>query len=415
MKAYNGNQLYGLKRVRMTLRMGLHPELRRTSLKTRLAMNYVMKESKMTRLGNEIYTNTFTPYYPSRAYDRFLKGAVAITSGTPTPVVTNFAVTTKCPCNCWHCSFAHRAKKDVLTLDVMKNAIAQIQDLGTSVIGFTGGEPLLRDDLEDMIALVGDRSMPLLFTTGYKLTRDRVLNLKKAGLKIPVISLDHYLPEIHDRGRGRQGMHETALNAIRLFREEGFYVAVSFVPGRELVCDRREMMKIMDYFKTLGINDMRLTSPILSGHLTAKNDILLTPENVKTLYDIQRTCASTDGYPGVFAYDFFEGRHYYGCGAGYTYMFIDAEGNVCPCDFTMLSFGNILNRPIADIWAETSRHFHRPGLSCYANRASRVIAEKAGPSPKWPLDPDASRHVVSACPPYDPSRLPEYYQRAGLR
>jgi len=38
-------------------------------------------------------------------------------------------------------------------------------------------------------------------------------------------------------------------------------------------------------------------------------------------------------------------------------MFIDSQGNVCPCDFTMLSFGNILERPIYKIWEETSKHF----------------------------------------------------------
>jgi len=36
-------------------------------------------------------------------------------------------------------------------------------------------------------------------------------------------------------------------------------------------------------------------------------------------------------------------------------MFIDSQGNVCPCDFTMLSFGNILERPIQEIWEETRK------------------------------------------------------------
>ena len=415
MTQYNGTQLYGLQRMFALLRMGLNKELWRSSLKTRLAMYYVMKESKMTKLGDEIYTHTFSPYYPSLAYDRFLKGAMVISSGTPTPIVTNFAVTPKCPCNCWHCSFADRSKQEVLTLDVLKESIRQAQDLGSAVIGFTGGEPLLRDDLEDIIASVGNRSMPIMFTTGYKLTRERVKRLKTAGLKIPVISLDHYLPEIHDKGRQKQGMYDYALNAIRLFKDEGFYVAVSFVPNKELVSDRKEIFKIIEFFKTLGVNDMRLTSPILSGNLTSKHDRLLTKDNIQTIYDIQRKCSSTQGYPGVFAYDFFEGKDYYGCGAGYTYMFIDSQGNVCPCDFTMMSFGNILDQPLAEIWAGTHEHFSRPGLSCYANKASHIIAEKAGESDTWPLNPLKSYEVVMACPTHDKDKLPEYYRRVGLR
>jgi MoaA/NifB/PqqE/SkfB family radical SAM enzyme len=414
MEKHNGTQLYGFGRMLATLRMGMHPELRGVSLKKRFAMYYVTRESKMTRLGKEIYTNTFTPYFPSPAYDRFIKGAVDISRGVPVPVVTNFAVTPRCPCNCWHCSFADRSKQEVLTLDVMKEAIRKVQDLGSSVIGFTGGEPLLRDDFEEIVASVDHRSMPIMFTTGYELTRQRVKRLKEAGLKIPVISLDHYLPEIHDRGRRKKGMYDYALNAIRLFKEEGFYVAVSFVPNRELVSDRKEMFKIIDFFKTLGVNDMRLTSPILSGHLTSKNDRLLSRENVRTIYEIQKKCTASQGYPGVFAYDFFEGKDYYGCGAGYTYMFIDSQGNVCPCDFTMLSFGNILERSIGEIWKETTRHFPRPGLSCYANAASRVIASKAGDAGPWPLSPEKSMEVVTECPTHHPTELPEFYRRAGL-
>ena len=107
-----------------------------------------------------------------------------VASGEPLPVVTNFAVTAKCCCNCWHCSFADRDKRDKLTLDVMRESIAQLQDMGTSVIGFTGGEPLLRKDLEEIIACVDERSMPIFFTTGFQLTRERVRELKDAGLKI---------------------------------------------------------------------------------------------------------------------------------------------------------------------------------------------------------------------------------------
>lgn len=415
METYNGKQLYGFQRAYAILKMGLHKELRKTSLQTRLAMNYVMKESKMTKLGKEVYTNTFTPFYPSRAYDRFLRGAVRISSGSPVPVVTNFAVTPKCPCNCWHCSFADRAKKEVLSLETLKKTISEVQDLGTSVIGFTGGEPLLRNDLEEIIASVDDRSMPILFTTGYKLTRTRVKELKKAGLKIPVVSLDHYEPDIHDAGRGKKGMFDCALNAIRLFKEEGFYVALSFVPNRELVSDKKEIFKIIDFFKDLGINDMRLTSPILSGHLTSKQDKLLSPENIETIYEIQKKCSSTEGYPGVFAYDFFEGKDYYGCGAGYNYMFIDSQGNVCPCDFTMLSFGNILESPVADIWEKTNTHFSTPGCSCYANKASDIIASKAEESDTWPLNPAKSLEVVNECPTHDKTNLPEYYRRGGLQ
>ena len=412
MRKHNGTQLYGIQKFLTTLKMGMNKELKKLSLRQKLALNYVSKESKLTRIGNKIYTNTFTPYFPSRAYDRFLKGVIAISAGQPLPVVTNLAVTPQCPCNCWHCSFSDRSKKDVLTLEQLRKAIADVQDLGTSVIGLTGGEPLLRDDLEEIIACIDKRSMPLLFTTGYKLTRQRVKDLKSAGLEIPVISLDHYKAEVHDKGRRKEGIFDYAVNAIRLFQDEGFYVAVSFVPDKPLVSDRQEIFKVIEFFRDIGINDMRLTSPILSGKLTTKPEERLSPENVQTIVEIQKKCTRTKGYPGVFAYDFFESEKYYGCGAGFNYMFIDSQGNVCPCDFTMLSFGNIFERPLQEIWAETSRHFRTPGPACYANISNDVIFSKK--TAEWPLRKQATLEILDECPSYDERRLPEFYKRMGF-
>lgn len=409
METINGTQLYGLKRVLTSLKMGMNKELKELSFKQKLALNYVSKESKMTLLNGKIYSNTFTPSYPSRAYDRFLRGVVAVGNGQPVPVVTNFAVTPQCPCNCWHCSFSDRSKDDVLSLEQIERAIGEVQDLGASVIGFTGGEPLLRDDLEEIIASVDSRSMPIMFTTGYQLTIDRVRRLKKAGLEIPVISLDHYSAEIHDMGRRRDGIYDAALNAIRLFKEEGFYVAVSFVPDKQLVDNREELFKVIAFFHELGINDMRLTSPILSGHLTARPEEKLSEENVATIFEIQKYCTRKKGYPGVFAYDYFESELFYGCGAGYNYMFIDSQGNLCPCDFTMMSFGNILEQPVKTIWEETSRHFCKPGCECYANKSNDVIAAR---KPEfWPLSKETTREVLTACPPFEKDRIPEFYRR----
>jgi len=412
MRHHNGTQLYGLEKILTTLKMGFNKELKTLSIKQKLAMHYVSKESKLTRIGDKIYTNTFTPYFPSLAYDRFLKGVVTTTAGTPMPVVTNFAITPQCPCNCWHCSFSDRSKKDMLSFDQLKRAISDVQDMGTSLIGLTGGEPLLREDLEEIIATIDRRSMPVMFTTGYKLTQKRVKNLKKAGLEIPVISLDHYRAELHDKGRRKEGVFEGALKAIRLFQDEGFYVAVSFVPDKPLVSDREEIFKVIEFFKEIGINDMRLTSPILSGKLTRKPEEKLSPENVKTIFEIQKKCTKTKGYPGVFAYDFFESEKYYGCGAGYNYMFIDSQGNLCPCDFAMLSFGNILERPIQDIWKETSGHFSTPGPECYANVSNDVIFSKK--TAEWPLKKQATLEILEECPSYDENRLPQFYKRMGF-
>lgn len=404
-----GKQLYGVERLVEMAKMGFHPSMKKFSLKKKLGLNYAMSNMKMTKKGNELYTNTFTPYYPSLAYDRYLESILKTSAGIPTPIITNFAVTAKCPCDCWHCSFSNRCKNQELTLEELKSGISQVQDMGASVIGITGGEPLLRNDLEEIIESIDERSMPVLFTTGYKLTEERVKALINAGLKIVVISLDHYNADVHDKRRGKDGMFETAVKAIKMFQDQGLYTAVSFVPNRETVDNKEELYKILDFFKELGINDMRLTSPILSGHLTTKHNEKLSKEHIKTITEFQNRCLKNKDYPGVFAYDVFEGKDFYGCGAGFHYIFIDSSGNVCPCDFAMLGMGNIKEKPLIEIWESISSKFRCPGTECYANVISKSISEKKVEI--MPLNPEDSIEIINNNPSYDINKIPLFYKK----
>ncbi|MBN1947536.1 MAG: radical SAM protein [Bradymonadales bacterium] len=408
-----GEQLYGWKKIAAMLEMMKSPAMRRLSFRQVLAMNYVTRNSKITRVGDRLYLNTFTPHFPSEAYERYIRGILRTVEGKPTPVMMNFAVTANCICNCWHCSFSDRTKKDQLTVAELADAIGQVQELGTSMIGFTGGEPLLRDDLEEILSLVGDRSMSLLFSTGYRLTPERVRGLKAAGLGIPVISLDHYNAEKHDRRRGKEGMHATAIQAIEMFQAEGMYVAVSFVPDRELVSNRGELYRTLQFFRSLGVNDMRLTSPILSGHLTDRPEEKLSPEDVARVWEVQRFLVKHKGYPACFAYDVFESERFYGCGAGFHFVFVDSSGNVCPCDFCSVTLGNMRDRPIREIWSDYTKIFRAPGCSCYANEISQPIADLH--TTVRPLSVEQSREVIARCSSFTPGKVPLFYRKMGFQ
>ena len=158
-----GEQLYGFQKISGMMEMMKSPVMKSLSIRQLLAMNYVSSNSKLTRVGDRIYMNTFTPYFPSPAFERYVAGIVKTVNGQPTPVMANFAVTANCICNCWHCSFSDRTKKNQLTLAELKDAFGQIQALGTSMIGITGGEPLLRNDIADIISLIGEKSMSLMY------------------------------------------------------------------------------------------------------------------------------------------------------------------------------------------------------------------------------------------------------------
>jgi MoaA/NifB/PqqE/SkfB family radical SAM enzyme len=411
-----GKQLYGLDKLLIKLKIATNKELKGLSIKKKLALGSIFDENKITKVGDRVFINTFIPYYPSVAYDRFLRNMVNTGKGERYPNIANIAVTGRCICKCWHCSYSdriQRAKSNDLSTEEIKKMISELQDIGTCIVGLTGGEPLLRKDLEEIIASIDERSMPIMFTTGYKLDKARVHALKEAGLAIAVISLDHYTPEIHDKGRGVDGMYDYAVKAIELFKSENIYTAVSFVPNRELISNMNEVDKCLELFKSLGVNDMRLTSPILSGNLKAKPEELLTEADVANVFKVQKKCVKTKGLPGVFAYDYFESKKFYGCGAGFNFLFIDSEGNACPCDFTSMSFGNVKETSIKDIWKQMSDCFCTPGCECYASKIHKYTSER--PSESLPLNLEESLKVHAECPSYDKDDIPDFFRKLGVK
>ena len=128
---------------------------------------------------------------------------------------------------------------------------------------------------------------------------------------------------------------------------------------------------------------MRLTSPILAGHLTDHPEEKLSSENVATVWQAQKKCTKTEGYPGVFAYDYFESDQFYGCGAGYNYLFIDARGKPLSLRFYHVDLRQPSRKADSELWDEMSSRFAAPGFGCYANRAAALMAERASGVGLW--------------------------------
>ena len=110
--------------------------------------------------------------------------------------------------------------------------------------------------------------------------------------------------------------------------------------------------------------------------------------------------------PVVSSFAYLESEEMFGCGAGYHHLYIDAVGNVCPCDLTPLAFGNVLTRPLGEIWAEMGKWFGLPRCGCLMKELSRKWPEGAG---KLPLGKEVSAALCGKCPRGE--KLPGMYQR----
>lgn len=361
-----------------------------------------MRNEKAHRFGGRLRVNSFFPPFPSQAYMRFRD---AISARRRVPVSTYMALTSRCPFECDHCSLAGRGGGELST-DKWLEVISQLKDAGGCIAGFTGGEPLLRDDLETLIEAAGPEMETVLFTTGYGLDAARAASLAATGLGCVTVGIEADSPEAHDAVRGLDGSFAQAKAAIKACHAAGLYTALSTIgtAGR-IASGQIDAMYAMS--ARWGVQEFRLLAPVATGAQAGNAEFMLDPagrETLKQFHIDSNRAARRSGAPAVASFAYLESDEMFGCGGGYHHLFIDASGNVCPCDLTPLSFGSVAEKSLADIWAKMGEHFPRPGCKCIMSQ----LAEKIAEGQTLPLPPANAEELAKQL---DPTELPEGYKR----
>jgi len=297
-----------------------------------------------------------------------------------------------------------------MSRETILSAVRDLQDMGVCILGFTGGEPMLRDDLAGIIGSIDDRSVSILFTSGDGVSEKRVKELRRNGLFGAAVSLDHYEPEIHDERRGVKGAFGTALNAIRIFRDNGMYTMIQLVATREMA-NGESFQRYLDLAGELGVHEIRLLEPMPTGNLlSCACKCILNGEERGELRKLHIRTNRERNTTKVCAFAHIEHKELYGCGAGFQHLYVDAQGNVCPCDFTPVSFGNISRESVSVIWSRLTAAFGRPGCKCFLmENMDRLNEAFTGTLPI-----EYSK-VRSLCRFPEECELPEYYRMLGWK
>ena len=221
------------------------------------------------RDGHPVYSLSTPALYSKPAANFFAQQFYKIIRNKSTPNLMSFAVTDVCNATCGHCSFYDYddiggSKKAVLTLPQAQKALKDAQALGVSVINFTGGEPLLREDFPEIVRSVDkDLSTTILFTHGGFLA-ERVGDLKKAGLDSIYISLDFADPEKHDAHRGINGLFHRAVQGITKARAAGFSTGISCCLTPESFRDG-EFQRMVELGKAIGVHEVLFLDAMPTG------------------------------------------------------------------------------------------------------------------------------------------------------
>jgi MoaA/NifB/PqqE/SkfB family radical SAM enzyme len=127
----------------------------------------------------------------ARSARQFLRGLL----DTSHPLLVQIIPIRRCNIDCGYCNEYDKVSPPIPT-DTMKRRIDKLAELGTSVVAFSGGEPMLHPDLDDLIRRIRQHGMMAgLITNGYFLVPKRIEELNKAGLDFLQISIDNVEPD----------------------------------------------------------------------------------------------------------------------------------------------------------------------------------------------------------------------------
>jgi len=339
---------------------------------------YLVSRLKWEKLGlvnGKIFVNSYFPPFPSRAFESVMKAWHCTMNGTTVPEIATIAITNKCPYDCEYCSVFDKTVRDLSSASLIQT-IRSLQEMGTYHFSLTGGEPLLRKDLTGIVRSVDSRSIVKLFSTGYSLTKERARELKKAGLFSINISLDNIDPQKHDAGCNYEGAFDIALNAIQYSKAASLLTCVATVVTKERIRSG-EIFRFLEFMRELDVDEVTVFEPIPTGKLAFCDDAILGDNERRLLKLLHKEAnGSRDNrYPRIFSFPYVESSEYMGCGAGCTRLHITALGEVMPCDFTQVTFGNIQREPIETVWKRMDKTFEKPSTGCFALDNYKLLRE----------------------------------------
>jgi radical SAM protein with 4Fe4S-binding SPASM domain len=281
-------------------------------------------------------------------------------------------ITAACNLRCIHChtSGGGRAKDELSTEEVKRliDQLAQVREF--RMLAFTGGEPLVRDDLFELLAYAKALGFSNTIATNGTLIDDEVARrLRDCGVAIGAVSVDSFDPATHDYVRNRPGAFEAALRGIRALQRAGIPLHIN-VTAMEYNADQLEpLMALVDELNA-AILIMYQLVPVGRGRGIEKAalDLGANERLIRFLVRAQREARTIiEPVAGPQYWSFLLHRAgigggpllrlaeqvFHGCSAGRGFVYIKPNGDVWPCPFVEVSCGNVRETPFATIWAES--------------------------------------------------------------
>jgi len=273
-------------------------------------------------------------------------------------------LTYRCPLQCPYCSnpldFAGSRFKQELTTEQWSRVFREAKALGVLQLGLSGGEPLLRPDLESLVASAHQLGLyTSLITSAHRLTQDRLAALKRAGLDHVQISVQAADAELSDRIAGTKAFNDK-LAAYHFTKELGFPLTVNVVLHRENLHQVEALIRLAE---SLGAERIELANTQFYGWAFHNRDALMpTKAQLDAAWQVvlrERARLGTR-LEIVWVLPDYHEQFPKPCMGGWAraYMTVTPGGEVWPCHaagrITTLTFDNVRDRPLEWIWHESN-------------------------------------------------------------
>ncbi|MBL7791129.1 MAG: radical SAM protein [Saprospiraceae bacterium] len=289
------------------------------------------------------------------------------------------AITKKCPLNCEHCfEWDNLNQPEKLTTADLIQIVSKYQDYGTTQIMLSGGEPMVRiKDVFRILEIAKPTTDFWIFTSGFQLTAENARRLKQAGLRGVEISLDHYLPEAHDRFRGYPGAFNWATQGAINARAAGLVTTLSLTATRDFTT-AENLKAYLDLAKKLGVTFVQLLEPIPVGRYRGQ-EVALSEAQIQVLTHFYTTYNNDDrykDYPIIHYPGYLQRRT--GClAAGNRFMYIDTDGDVHICPFCSGKVCHALSFSVEDTLAllgQIDCHYFSKADDLAMKRESQLVS-----------------------------------------
>lgn len=274
------------------------------------------------------------------------------------PVTLAWETTRACPLLCRHCraDAQHRRHPDELTTGEGRDLIRQAAEMGTRVFVITGGDPLARRDVFDLISAAAETGMHVGFSPSVtpRLHRGKLRRIADAGAGTVHLSLDGASAQTHDGFRGVPGSFVRTLDMIHAATEMGIRLQVGTTVSRHTAHDLPAMVPLLDGIT--GVWSLFFIVP--TGRAGA--DDMLSPEEHEEIFtwlaetDLPFSVRTVEApaFRRVLA------QHGRPVGPGATdgngFCFVSHVGDVCPSGFLELSAGNLRDTPLAALYRHSA-------------------------------------------------------------